>query len=314
MKKWIVGIIICVVILTSLIYVFIPGSIVISKSIFIEKNLTGLRRVLSENKNWYKWWPGPSKEIGRELLLNGNSYTISDKTISSIFIDIKNKSINTKTSLTLIPGTADSVKLEWDVQIPTSNNPVKRLQVYLSTNSLQHDISIILSSIKTYYSTTANLYDLDIRRDIVKNSSLISTYDSSKGYPSTEKIYSLIDQLRKYIASQHAQATDSPMLNIYTKDSLYYLTKVAIPTDKKLASNGKIEYRWMLGGGNILTAEVKGVPKKIDSAFTIVEDYVQDYQLAAPAIAFYSLVTNRLAERDSTKWVTKIYYPIMYFK
>jgi hypothetical protein len=161
--------------------------------------------------------------------------------------------------------------------------------------------------------STANLYGLDIRRELVKDSALISISDSSIGYPSSEKIYSIVDQLRQYIQKQGAVASDSAMLFTYTKDNLHYQVKVALPTSRRLPSKGKIEYRWMLGGGNILVTDVKGGPQTIDSAFAIVENYVQDHQLVAPAIAFYSLITNRLAEKDSTKWITRIYYPVMYY-
>ena len=34
-----------------------------------------------------------------------------------------------------------------------------------------------------------------------------------------------------------------------------------------------------------------------------------DNALSSPAIPFESLVTNRMQEPDTSKWVTKIYYP-----
>ena len=172
----------------------------------------------------------------------------------------------------------------------------------------------MFTNIKQHYSLSANLYDLDIRREIVDDSTMISTFDSTIGYPSTEKIYSLIDKLRAYISSQQAQATDSPMLNIFSKDNRTFFTRVAFPTNKTLPSKGDIVFRKMLYGGNILTALVKGAPNKADSAIVAIENYLSDYELTSPAIPFYSLVTNRLAEKDSTKWTSKIYYPVMYYK
>ena len=38
---------------------------------------------------------------------------------------------------------------------------------------------------------------------------------------------------------------------------------------------------------------------------------MDDYHLTSPAISFQSLVTDRQVEKDSLKWITKIYYPIM---
>lgn len=312
MKKWIIAAAVCIVILTLLLSILIPCTIIVHKSTVIGNNSKGLKRILSADKNWYKWWPGTTDDKG--LVLNNSFYSVTDNSFSSIFITIKQNNLDTKSSLTFIPVTTDSTKLDWEIQMPTSLNPVKRLQAYLFTRSLQKDIPVLFTNIKRYYSSNANLYDLDIRREIVNDSTMISTFDSTIGYPSTEKIYSLIDKLRAYTGSHQALATDSPMVNIFSKDNRTFFTRVAFPTNKTLPSKGDIVFRKMLYGGNILTALVKGAPNKADSAIATMENYLSDYELASPAIPFYSLVTNRLAERDSTKWTTKIYYPVMYYK
>lgn len=312
MKKWIIAVAVCIAVLTSLIFIFIPGTIIVNKSTVSGNNLKGLKRVLSADKNWHKWWPGAADEKG--LLFSNNSYSITDIAFSSIFITIRHNNLDTKSSLTFIPLTIDSTKLDWEIQMPTSLNPIKRLQTYLFTRSLQKDIPILLSNIKQYYTSNASIYYLDIRREIVDDSTMISTFDSTIGYPSTEKIYSLIYKLSAYIGSQQAIATDSPMLNIFSRDNRTFFTRVAFPTNKTLPSKGDIVFRKMLYGGNILTALIKGPPNKTDSAIGTMENYLSDYELVSPAIPFYSLVTNRLAETDSTKWTTKIYYPVMYYK
>ena len=309
MKKKIFAIVLTVTVLISLLYVFIPGNIVVDKSIVIGNNIKGLKRALSSNENWHKWWPATTD--GKDFLFSNNFYSLTDIAFSSIFINIKHENIDTRSSLTFIPLSADSTKLDWEIQMPTSLNPIKRLQTYLFTRSMQKDISNLLTDIKSYYSSTVNLYDLDIRREIVNDSTMISTFDSSRGYPSTEKIYSQIDKLREYIGSQQALATDSPMLNTFSKDNRVFFIRVAFPTNKTLPSIGNIVFRKMLHGGNILTAVIKGPPNKTDSALTIMENYLSDHELISPAIPFYSLVTNRLAEKDSTKWITKIYYPVL---
>ena len=67
----------------------------------------------------------------------------------------------------------------------------------------------------------------------------------------------------------------------------------------------------MLGGGNILVTDVKGGPYNIAKAFEAVEKYTEDHNRMAPAIHFQSLVTDRRQERDTSKWITRIYWPVM---
>ena len=317
MKKWIYAIIITFIIIILALYVCIPGKIAIQKSVVVNISQQAINRLLIEDSNWIKWWPGndttTTKKQGRQtVVFNGISYTITDKKYSSIILEIRNgyDSITTS-SLNIVTVSKDQVKLEWEAQVITSTDPGKRLQRYLSAKKIENDMVTLLSQMNSFFADPVKVYGIDIRQEAVVDSTLLSTYDSIKGYPSVEFIYSLIGKLKDYTISQNARVTGNPMLNIYTKDSLIYLVKVALPIDKKLISSGKITYRWMLPGGKILVADVKGDTKTIDLAFKQVEFFVNDYNRHPPAIAFLSLVTDRLLEKDSTKWITRIYYPVM---
>jgi len=66
----------------------------------------------------------------------------------------------------------------------------------------------------------------------------------------------------------------------------------------------------MMKAGNILVTEVKGGPSIINNAFKQMDTYVTDHERIPPAIPFLSLVTNRVQEPDTSKWITRIYYPV----
>jgi hypothetical protein len=101
------------------------------------------------------------------------------------------------------------------------------------------------------------------------------------------------------------------MLNIENTDRTNYKVQVALPVNKKLPELGDISSKQMLKDGNILTAEVIGGLNKIDGAMEQFEKYISDYQRSIIAIPFQSLITDRSKEKDSTRWVTKIYYPVV---
>ena len=50
---------------------------------------------------------------------------------------------------------------------------------------------------------------------------------------------------------------------------------------------------------------------EIQKAYDQIQHYISDHNRVAPAISFESLVTDRRQEPDSSKWVTRIYYPVM---
>jgi len=315
MKKWLIAILILLLLFIASIYLFVPNIISISQSIPINANKDGLYRNLSDERNWNQWWPADTALVKDSLYhffsYNDYFYRIDNKAFSSFRISITNKNFIAITSLNLFDTRLDSVKLLWGARIPASYNPLRRLQVYFKSRNLNRDMKIILEKMQSFFSKTENVYGFDIKNASVVDTALISTFASSKGYPATEFVYGLIDQLKKYITAQSAKETGFPMLNISTADSINFLTKVAIPTDKELPSSGNISYKWMLGGGNILVTEVRGGPASITKAFQQVENYVNDHQHRSPAIPFQSLVTDRRLEPDTSKWITRIYYPIL---
>jgi hypothetical protein len=314
MKKILAGLILIILIAIISVYLFIPGSINVKKQVQLHTNSKAIHRAILDENHWPEFWP-IAQNTGNPLKFsfefNERKYAIRDKKINSVIIDIIEKADTISSQLNILMIRADSVELSWETDLSTSSNPFRRFQVLNKSKQLEKDLLQLLEKMKTFFSESANYYSTRILEEKVRDSTLVSTYDSSQGYPSTRFIYGMIKQLKDYIVQQNAQETGLPMLNIFTRDSIIYLTRVAIPVDKKLKSSGRISYKWMLPGGNILVTEVKGGPYNIQKAFQQVENYVSDHQRIAPAIPFQSLVTDRSKEQDTSKWITRIFYPVM---
>jgi hypothetical protein len=310
MKKWFLLIIVLLLILTVFVYLFIPNFVSISFSLPVNATRDGIYRNLQSKKNWNNWWPENNNKTN-QFFYHGFQYSLDDRKVTSLIISISKNNISAITSLDLISINKDSANLIWEGSVPTSYNPVKRLQKYFGAKQINKDIGLLLKNMRVFFSKPENIYGFTIWQEPVVDSILVSTFATSKGYPSTAFIYQLLDQLKDYIKNQSAKETGYPMLNINTEDSINYLTRVAIPIDKELKSSGNISYKRMLGRGKILVAEIKGGSESINKAFYQMKNYVSDYQRIAPAIPFLSLVTDRMKEPDSSKWITRIYYPVM---
>lgn len=260
-------------------------------------------RTFPDEKMWAKWWPGKveEKNNAHQFLLNGNSYTIVEKKFSSLVINISGQQSDCKAELLFIQAQPDSVKLIWRAADSTQK----------LCDGMAKDMAAINKAIATFYNNEDHIYGHHIEKSFVVDSSLISTATETTGYPQVAQIYGLIDKLKAYAASQSAAVNGFPMLNLSTTDSVHYKIQVALPLNKRLPNSGDIHYKWMLGGGNILVAEVKGGAPIINEGFKAMEQYVDDYGRVAPAIHFQSLVTDRRLQLDSTKWVTKLFWPVM---
>ena len=317
MKKWFfIPFAISLVVLVGLVYFIIPNKILIHQTIVLNAKQNAVFRSLTDTKTWGKWWPVKDNKDTNIAVdtynLNNNNYHLADILTTSLLIDIQLKDDRLmKTSLDFIAFSRDSVLLNWNAELATSYNPIKRVKIYLRATEIKQDLKVLLKSMQSHFSKLENTYGIILEEVPVVDSTLIFISDSSKGYPSTKFIYSLLDKLKNYSTKQGAKQSGHPMLNVYTVDSISFLVKVALPVNKKLKDEGSIKYKWMLGGGKILISDVTGETSKVDHAIKQLEYYLLDYNRVAPAIPFMSLVTDRSKELDSTKWITRIYYPVM---
>ena len=307
MKKIVLWVIVFLVI-SFCVVKLLPTTKTVSETVDVDCPIDALNRNISNPTNWNKWWPGKKLSNGnfsfhdkeiviKTFLLNG----FAGETQSGgkqIKIDLQALTISSYTS-----------QINLTTQYQFSSNIVTKLAQYISLLKHKSEFTEFLHQVQTDFSSLEKTYGFTIERQKVPNSSYISVKTSFNHYPTTEEIYLQIHELEKYIELQNSKAINAPILNIHTDNNKEYEAMVAIATDRDLPSNNKYFLKNMMLG-NIMVAEVKGDRKRIDECIQAMKYYISDYKKSSPAIYFERLITNRLAEKDSTQWVTTINYPI----
>ena len=310
MKKGILATGILIIMGIGLFYFLKPTKSSIFSNKTIKTNTKAFSRTILEEDTWKKWWPGKvvvnAANDSSLFEYNGCAYKITEKRFSSLIVSITEHDTKFISELMFIPIAIDSVTMIW-----SSKSFQGGMNLNDKTTKINKDLETIMGAIQVFYATESNIYGLQIEKKHVVDSMLISTSVQLNTYPTTVVIYSMIDKLKSFAKANNAKEAGYPMLNIYKTDSIHYKAQVALPIDKKLQDKGDIHYRWMLGGGNILISEVKGGTYCINKALGEMEKYVTDYGRVSPAIPFQSLVTDRTVESDTSKWVTKLYWPVM---
>lgn len=313
MKKWIVAVIILLLLSLISIYILIPANIVVTKSITVDANQAGTHRFLTDKSNWQKWWPGSSGDSNKTINafeLNGYRFNKNKSFFNSFEITIEKNAGVLNSLLQLLSTTNKSTEINWVVSINAGTNPFTRVQRYFTAKKLGNNLEVILASIAKYVSSVEHIYGLDIKEERVKIEFMTSTKKTFSYYPTTENVYEMIDQIKAHISKSHVNEEDYPMLHINVLDSNRYEAQVAIPINKQLPDSGIFSSKRMLKKGNILAAEITGGMHTINHAMNQVDLYISDYHYNNVAIPFQSLITDRRKDPDTTKWITRIYYPI----
>jgi len=305
MKKILIGLILLLAIGLGAVYLFIPGKLQTRASININAASPGVFRSLSGNDSWKNFWPGETP-----FKLGDNTYAIRGRSYNVLGVDISTGGNTVTSTINLLPVKNDLLTIEWISEQISSSNPVRRFVQFRQASALEKELNMILGRIKEFMEQSKNIYGIDIKQTRVTDSVLISARRSFNHPPTPKDVDDMIQSLRKYIAEKNADEKNLPMLNMISIDSSPYQVMTAIAVDRELPLTKEFAPKFLLKGGNILETEVKGGPYAIKNAFKELENYRSDLKYDSPAIPYQLLVTDRMKETDTSKWITKIYYPI----
>ena len=303
-------VIICLFILAIItcLYFLIPAVSGLNYQTSANCTETAAARQITDKSKWNLWWPGKQKNDSTYSYKNCN-YRIEKIMLNGIETTVYNDKISVKGVLQFIYDGTDSTEFRWTFSYVFSQNPITRFSEYFTVKEIQNNVEDLLKSIKKYFDRQENIYGMKIVKQKVTQSSMISTKKIFPHYPTTQEIYEMINSLKEYIKEKNGKEASYPMLNVYKEENNIYETMVAIPTKTDLPSEGDFRLKNMVLG-NILMAEVKGGIYNVLKGEEELANYLNDYKKISPAIPFQSLVTNRKIETDTTKWITRLYYPI----
>ncbi|HET7896973.1 MAG TPA: hypothetical protein VFL47_04875, partial [Flavisolibacter sp.] len=304
MRKWFVLLLVFLVACFCAIYFFIPNTITVKKETRLGVNANAFTREFLHEGTGHLLTAEKTNDGSQESRFeyNGNLFTPVEKKFTSLLYTVQKKQDSMLAELVVIPYRTDTVALSFVGVTKAGINPFHRLQKMLWAKKVASDFESLMTGLQSHYGDTTSIYGYRIRKSLVTDTAFISTSTVLKTYPDNATIYAIVDKLKAFAQKNKAQVTGAPMLNVTVTTDSSYLTRVALPLNKRLPTEGDIEHKWMMNQGNILIAEVRGGPAQINKALAAVKTFVHDHGLATVAIPFQSMVTDRRAEKDTSKW------------
>lgn len=278
----------------------IPNPLLVSSVAFIKAPVSKVNSYVLDTSAWKKWWPVGATDnhqyrivsqmpFGQKLFAQAGSDTFTSELI-------------------VLPASPDSSIVEWKTVRPASLNPFTRIVQYRKASLIKDHLQLLLNQLSGYMNDQEKLYGLKIVITNFTNPYMLSTQAEFTTYPSDNEVYQTIGKLRKYAEDGSAVAVDSPMVNIEPMNGKYLL-RTALPVDKKLESKNGISFKQMVLG-KTLVSTVTGGRHRVEQSLVSMQDFISDFHLTSPAIPFQLWLTNRQQQPDSSKWMTKLYFPI----
>jgi hypothetical protein len=302
MKKWLIAAGGVVVLFVVYVYVFVPTTRSVVLIMPMKCNIEAADRMLRDTGNRSGCWPDKADQPIR--------YTVTGLFRRMVELTIDDGQSSRPGRLSVFPNVnIDSSVLQLEVFLPSNLNPVRRLRYGGEVQRIRVEGVSFLTRLKTNLEDQQKVYGVSIRETSTADSMLVERRQIFGQYPSDSAIYVLIGKLQQFIRSHGGRETGYPMFNVTKGMGGGFEVRVALPTDKKMKADGIVEWRQLIHG-KYLETDVRGGDGEVRSAMAQMRNYISDYKRTAMAIPFQSLVTDRRKEPDTTKWLTKIYFPI----
>ena len=308
MKRVLLAAAIILLVLLVSVYAFIPSTIVTTNTVSVKCVDKNVLLLLADKQGWVKWLP---KESFTNNVIEYKGYLIKPgaATYSTVTFDAVKHEGLIQNEIGFVKDSVTKTKVSIVSSMNTSINPFARFRKWQMMNDYETVIDDLLQKFISFAEDKKNIYGVDITDGRIPDALFISTRKTFDHHPTETEIYQLIDQLKVYVASKNAKQVNPPMMHVETIDSSHFDIMVALPIDKEISNGGDFLFKQMVKG-NTLIAEVQGGRATITNGLAALEQFKNDYQFTSPAISFELMITDRRAEPDTSKWVTRLYYPV----
>lgn len=303
MKKWILVSVCVLVVAVICVDVFIPSTLTITRVEPLLCRPAAAFPFLSDEARWRQWWP---ENVTRD------DFHIRRLAYQTLNIGIREGKQVLDSRMSLLPvSSQDSTLIYWETQLHCGWSPFDRIRQYRRATGLSKVMDEILGHAGKFLGKMENLYGVSIGEVSTKDTLLIARRVEVPRLPTNEDIYEQVDRLQKYISAEHVHQNGNPMVNFTESEEKKgtYRLMVALPVASRMQGRDDITFMRLIPGKYLIT-EVTGGPGTIAMGLSGLKGYIRDYQRTVMAIPFQSLVTDRRQVADTTRWVTRIYYPI----
>lgn len=310
MKKWIAGIIIIAILFLAAVYIFIPSTLTVSNAVYCKATLPGAYRMLSSNAKLKRWWIDKGAIAQNKFTYHDDVYILNNTYLYGALINIQHKNETIKSDIRILELVYDSVIIEWNFDIHTSANPFKRIIEYREAVVLKKNTDEVLNHFKNFIEKDSNVYGMPIKLSSIEHIFMITTKKVFTHNPSTIEVYGNINLLKQFAATHNLKQDYYPMMNVIKNNDTSYRLMTALPVNKESNFFGGAVNSVRMVKGNFMVTEAKGGYGTINNALNEIQLYFDDYGKTAMAIPFQYIVTDRMNEPDTAKWITKIYAPV----
>ncbi len=323
----IIGLSLLIVIVILLIVSFLlPRNVIIERSIFIKSDNSVVFEEINTLKNWEKWSPwhkidsamkltysGPVSGLGASYKWKsendkvGNGSMIITKCVpyDTLLIEM-NFMEQGKSGGGFFISKADSgVTLRWTLESDLGNNPISRYFGLFIDKMVGSDFEKGLKSIREIAESTPKYKIIETR---IGQTEYQYIRDTCSMATISKKMGNYFVELMAFVGKNKLKMKAYPFTIYHSWDNNIFDMEVAIPVEKVKEDNRVLS--GSLKATKVVMVDYYGSYEKVGGAYNAITNWIKQNNKKSAGFPWESYVTDPMTEKDQSKWLTKIYWPI----
>jgi effector-binding domain-containing protein len=320
LKAFITGIVALGIVVT-LISLFFPSQVRISRAANIKATPELLLEQVGDLQQWRKWFPPLAKDSSGSMQISTPSagkgaYLVSGKRKLSI----TEKNMGGVKTLLQMPGeedmvigvnvipapTGDSSIVQWYIDKTVKWYPWEKFASIFYDKMMGTDLEEGLAHMKTYLEKAANLYGFDIEEKRVTDTVIVAIKTIVPATVREQALPGMYAKLKAFIEKNGLSQVNPPMANFKDLGNGQVEVMAGLPVNKETAPAAGFSVKRM-PKGKLLVIHYYGDYAAIDAAYRALNKYILDRHIEAVALP-YEVYTDSLPTKGQVR--LDIYYPV----
>lgn len=325
----IILIVVSVIILLLIVAYLLPSRVTVKRSLVINAPQSNIYNEVNYLREWEKWspwhkldpsmklaygnkdhgigafytWKSLDKNVG-----NGKLTIIGTKPYDSLAVAMDFMENGTALGFYLFKPMGESTEVVWGMETELGNNPLARYVGLFMDKMVGKDFEQGLRNLKI---VTEAMPKSVYKIDTVTMAELpyVGVVKKSRLTDISQSMASAYAQITKVIAQNKIKQANSPFAIYRNFTSEYVEYEAGIPVDKTVTISGTVK-SGVLPVAKAVCLDYYGPYSKLEDGHVAIAKWISDHGVKMTGSPMEVYVTDPVSEKDSSKWLTKIYYKI----
>lgn len=334
LKKIAIGLLILIGLL-AVVGFFLPSKSQVTRSVVINATAETVFPFVNNLKNWEQWSPWQAMDPTVKLTYGsvyegvGGTYSwdgpetgkgtvtiTSSESPKQMLNDVMFDGMGTSKAAYNFEKVEGGTKLSWSFEYDNGMNPFMRLMGLVMEGMLEDQFDQGLNKIKELAEKApkveANNWKGKVEPAQVKQLSeqyYLSYRDTASVATISEKLGRAYGEIGKAIGAQKLEVVGAPFAIYYSQSTTNFEFDAALPVSKAGKAAGKVK-AGKISTGSAVVVSFYGDYSQTPLAHETADKFIATEKKQVIGAPWEEYVTDPQTEKDTMKWLTRVYYPI----